>query len=103
MIDLTAEMPSPTDSRNIPILDLTVPREDQLSEAIAAIEAAPRPTLVCCALGYSRSATVAAAWLLSTRRAASAPEAIAMVRNVRPQIAVGKEAALRVQSTGIGV
>src|SRR5258708_39754055 len=49
---------------HIPVLDLTVPATDQVEQAIAAISNAERPVLVCCALGYSRSATVAAAWLV---------------------------------------
>jgi len=102
VIDLTAEMPVPQATAHVPILDLTVPRPEQLAAAVAAIETSPRPTLVCCALGYSRSATAAAAWLHQTGRAASAGQAIALVRQVRPQIILGKEAAHRVQACGAG-
>ena len=51
--------------------------------ALAALSAA-RPTLLCCALGYGRSATVAAAWLLASGRAAGVDDAMAMVRRARP-------------------
>ena len=44
------------------------------------------PVLVCCALGYSRSAAAVATWLLVTGRAATADDAIERVRRVRPRI-----------------
>jgi rhodanese-related sulfurtransferase len=96
VIDLTAEMPVRA-RHHIPVLDLTVPGEDQVMEALQAIEGAERPVLVCCALGYSRSATVAAAWLVAAGHADSAEEAIAIVRRVRPRVVMGKEALDRVQ------
>jgi hypothetical protein len=97
VIDLTAEMPVRA-RHHIPVLDLTVPGEDQVVEAVRAIQGAERPVLVCCALGYSRSATVAAAWLVAAGHADSAEEAIAIVRQVRPRVVMGKEALDRVQT-----
>ncbi|MEP7351890.1 MAG: dual specificity protein phosphatase family protein [Acidobacteriota bacterium] len=97
VIDLTAEMPVHA-QHHIPILDLTVPDNDQVMEAVDAIMAAERPALVCCALGYSRSATVAAAWLVAAGHVASAEEAIAKVRLARPRVVLGKEAEQRVQA-----
>ena len=43
---------------SVPMLDLIVPTPEQLREAVEAIERlhAHGPLLVCCALGYSRSA-----------------------------------------------
>jgi protein-tyrosine phosphatase len=60
----------------------------------AAIEHARQagPVLVCCALGYSRSASAVAAWLLMTGRATSAAEAIKQVRRVRPSIVLDESA-----------
>jgi hypothetical protein len=89
MVDVTAELPvTPRESeyRNIPMLDLVVPSVDQLRRAVNAIEAMPRPTLVFCALGRSRSAISVAAWLLATRRAATVDEALAHIRSRRPQV-----------------
>lgn len=97
VIDLTAELPSPSGAVNIPILDLTTPTADQLTAAVEAIEAAPRPVLVCCALGYSRSAVAGAAWLLSTGRAATVEEAVTQVRRARPQVVLHPPAIERLQ------
>lgn len=73
---------------NVPMLDMVAPTRTQLDEAVAAVEdfAALRPTLVCCALGYSRSAAVVTAWLLSTGRARSFEEAVARIREKRPRV-----------------
>ena len=73
---------------NVPMLDLLTPPQPQLEEGVAAIEsfALQRPTLVCCALGYERSASVVAAWLVSTGRAASMEQAVAMIRERRPRV-----------------
>jgi protein-tyrosine phosphatase len=91
VVDLTAELPLRRRGlayHNIPVLDLTLPSEAQLAAAVRAIDAALRngPTLVCCALGYSRSALACGAWLLATGRAASADEALAMLRQARPAV-----------------
>ncbi len=97
VIDLTAELPVRAQF-HIPVLDLTVPRSSQVEQALEAIEQAPRPALICCALGYSRSATVAAAWLLAAGHAATAEEAVEKLRRVRPQVVMGKEAVRRVEA-----
>ena len=79
--------------RSVPILDLTAPSAASLQEAVTAIEEArPRgPVLVCCALGYSRSAAAVVAWLLATQRAETVEDAVALVRKARPAIVL-KEA-----------
>jgi protein-tyrosine phosphatase len=53
----------------------------QLRAAADCIEAALShgEVLVCCALGYSRSATAVAAWLMISGRAADSDAAIALV------------------------
>ena len=91
IVDLTCELPLDPGTRgytNIPVLDLTVSDRSTLAAAVTAIErrrAAGR-VLVCCALGYSRSATAAAAWLVATGRVANAAAAAARIRSIRPQV-----------------
>jgi len=91
VVDVTAEMPFAGEGiayRSIPMLDLLAPAVAQLDAAVEAIEelSRMRPTLVCCALGYSRSAAAVAAWLMASGRAGTAGEAVAMVRARRPQV-----------------
>ena len=71
-----------------PMLDLVAPSCAQLREVAQEIEAARGrgEVLVCCALGYSRSAAALAAWLLHSGRAATVEEAIAILRKARPAI-----------------
>jgi hypothetical protein len=75
-------------AHTVPVLDLVAPTDAQLQDAVAAIDAAEdrRPTLVCCALGFSRSASAVAAWLVATGRARSTGEAIARIRQRSPHI-----------------
>jgi hypothetical protein len=77
-------------TRNIPMLDLVTPTTHQLQQATDAIEecAGDRPTLVCCALGVSRSAAAVAAWLLATERAETLEEATTTIRLRRPHARV---------------
>lgn len=90
VVDLCAELPCGRDPRvrytALPVLDLTAPDHETLRAAVAAIEDGRRfgPVLVCCALGYSRSACAVAAWLLATGRAPSATEALHTVRRSCP-------------------
>lgn len=72
----------------VPVLDLTIPTPSDLDAAVKAIEkfSTSRPTLICCALGYSRSAMAAAAWLVASHRARSVRSAIALVRRRRQGI-----------------
>jgi protein-tyrosine phosphatase len=97
VVDVTCEMAF--DSRRagalhyrcVPLLDLTAPDAEFLHEAADAIERAREhgSLLVCCALGYSRSASAVAAWLLYTQRAATVDQAIEHIRRARPNIVLG--------------
>lgn len=89
---------------SVPMLDLVVPAPEQLREAAEAIERlhAHGPLLVCCALGYSRSAASVATWLLRSGRAADADAAVAIVRAARPGIVLGT-AHLRAITDAAGV
>jgi membrane-associated phospholipid phosphatase len=81
---------------HIPVLDLTAPTPDQMSEAAAFIEqhAANGTVYVHCKIGYSRSAAVVAAWLLHTGRATSVDEAVSLLRSKRPTIVIRPEIAV---------
>jgi hypothetical protein len=94
VVDLTAELPLRSDA-NIAMLDLVPPALEQIDAAVRAITefAGQRPTLVCCALGYSRNAIVAAAWLIAAGHASTAEDALAQVSAIRPQVIVGPDLA----------
>jgi len=69
----------------VPLLDLVAPSAGDIDRAVAAIGDASRdrPVLVRCALGYSRSATACAAWLLAHGHAGSITDAAERVRRAR--------------------
>ena len=89
VVNLSAELHVSHDRlRNVPMLDLVDPRPEQVASAVEAISQfeQQRPTLVCCALGYSRSASAVAAWLVESGHAGSQEEAVERIRERRPQI-----------------
>jgi hypothetical protein len=95
MVDLCAELPAPQgpcSHRGLPWLDLVAPSVDELRAAAAAIEAARREgaVLVCCALGYGRSACAVAAWLLVSGRADDVDAAAAVVGSRRRGARLGE-------------
>jgi protein-tyrosine phosphatase len=94
VVDLTAELSCETGVPRyavLPQLDLTVASTERLARAVEAIEKARAqgPTLVCCALGFSRSALAVAAWLVASGRARDAAEALEAVRRARPHVVLG--------------
>ena len=96
MLDLCAELPRPRGVaayHAVPMLDLVVPAPEQLRLAAETIERhrAAGPLLVCCALGYGRSAAAVVAWLLLTGRASDIDAAIWEVRQARPRIVLNGE------------
>ncbi|VUZ22870.1 putative protein YnbD [uncultured Comamonas sp.] len=101
IVSLCAELQPPSPARAmqlthcLPLLDLVAPTPQQLQLAASRIEAAyrqsqhsGRPLLVCCALGYARSAAALMAWLLHTGQQASVVQAHALLRSVRPRLVV---------------
>ena len=93
VIDLAAELPRPRGNvtyRAFPMLDLVAPAPDQLRTIAETIERSRtvEPVLVCCALGYGRSAAAVAVWLLTTGRAGSAEDAIARIRSAGARVAL---------------
>ncbi|SFL30031.1 phosphatase PAP2/dual specificity phosphatase family protein [Lysobacter sp. cf310] len=98
-VDVCAELSAPSTLRLAavrPMLDLVAPEPQALRAAAQDIEAARAAgaVLVCCALGYSRSAATVAAWLLISGRADTVETAVAQVRAARPAVVLG-EAHLR--------
>ncbi len=99
VLDLTAELPEAKPFRalkyrNLPILDLTAPTQEQLQDAVAFIaeEVATGTVYLHCKIGYSRSAAVAGAYLLATHEAATVDEAVAQLRQTRPSTIIRPEA-----------
>ncbi|HEU0120669.1 MAG TPA: hypothetical protein VFQ91_09105 [Bryobacteraceae bacterium] len=95
VVDLTAELPLRADA-HVPMLDLALPSVQQIENAVLAItNTGLRPVLVCCALGYSRSALAAAAWLYASGQARSTAEAVDRVRAARPGVRISAGAEQR--------
>jgi protein-tyrosine phosphatase len=84
-----------------------VATSQQIGRAVDAIEESLTtthgPVLVCCALGFSRSAVAVAAWLLASGRAASIAEAVACIRASRTGVVLrdGHIAALECFAAGL--
>jgi protein-tyrosine phosphatase len=92
-LDLTAEHAAPSAFANIayrciPVLDMTLPTPGQVRDAIAFIgEYSPEGTVyIYCGLGRSRSAMIAAAWLMSNGKARSGSQACQLIRALRPEV-----------------
>lgn len=99
VLDLTAECVAPPAFRalayrNIPILDLTIPTPEQFADAVDFIRAHAQDGKVYlhCKLGRSRSAAVAAAYLIAEGLAKDGKQAVELVRRARPEIVIGKAA-----------
>jgi len=98
VLDLTAEFSVPARFRNlayrnIPILDLTAPTQGQLHEMATFIDEESRKGVVYihCKIGYSRTAAAAAAYLLLAGTVSNVPDAIDLLRKVRPTMIVRPE------------
>jgi protein-tyrosine phosphatase len=99
VLDLTAELSEAAAFRsltylNLPVLDLSAPTPEQLRAAVSFLmrEAARGTVYVHCKVGYSRSAAIAGAYLLASRRVATVDEAVARLRSARPGIVIRAEA-----------
>lgn len=91
LFDLTAELRAPVPAagyQSLPLLDLCVPETEQLLQAVRQLERklAEGPLLLYCALGYSRSVTVAIAWLYCTGRVDSLEKAIKRLTACQPKL-----------------
>lgn len=93
VLDLTCEFAEASflrhlDYRSIPILDTHTPPLEALQEGADFLvqSAAQGPVYVHCALGHGRSALFVAAYLIRSRKAKTADEAIEFIRARRPNI-----------------
>jgi protein-tyrosine phosphatase/membrane-associated phospholipid phosphatase len=98
VLDLTAEFSETKPFRkihyrNIPILDLTAPTQEQLEAITEFIGNHSRTGVVYvhCKIGYSRSAAAVVAYLISSGKTRTVEEAFAMIRRVRPSVVIRPE------------
>lgn len=105
VLDLTAEYDEAAPFlslpyKNVQVLDLTAPTPAQLDEAVAFIRAHRDGGVIYvhCALGYSRSTCVVAAYLLAEGIAATVVEAIEYIREARPGIVTPPELLYRLRA-----
>jgi predicted protein tyrosine phosphatase len=98
VLDLSAEFSEARPFRtiiykNIPVLDLTTPSSEQLSEMASFIaeQSLAGIVYVHCKIGYSRSAAAVAAYLIMSGEASSIDEAVAIIRGARPSVVVRPE------------
>ena len=94
IIDMCAELPGRGNGKDWishSTLDLIVPEPVTIARAALSVETARKsgsPVQICCALGFSRSASVAVAWLVRYGGYASVDDAVTHLRRVRPQIVI---------------
>ena len=96
IVDLCAELPIGQFNGHyslIPVLDMTPLSIEQCQRAAEKIDQFQKQgsVLVCCALGYSRSATAVIAWLLLTKRAANVEDAITKVKTARCSVVISSK------------
>jgi protein-tyrosine phosphatase/membrane-associated phospholipid phosphatase len=75
---------------SVPMLDLVAPDAQALARAADWIEGLRErgPVLVCCALGYGRSAATLAVWLVRSARQPDLAAALDHLRGKRPRLAI---------------
>ncbi|OAM26470.1 MULTISPECIES: phosphatase PAP2/dual specificity phosphatase family protein [Eikenella] len=104
VLDVCAEYPRPRYRgayRALPLLDMVAPSENDLMKAASLLETLRRQhgkVLVCCALGYGRSAAVILTWLLVYGGCRDLAQAAAELKQVRPQTVLPEETAKAVEN-----
>lgn len=98
VLDLTVESSEAEafralDYRNVPVLDLTAPTQEQLEECAAFIARGAESGVVYvhCKVGYSRSAGAVGAYLLSAGQARTMEDVVALLTAARPPIVIRPE------------
>lgn len=97
VVDMTAEFPALQSSglvwHAIPSLDLLPLSPASIRDGALAVDEARNrgPVLVCCALGFQRSATVVACWLVRSGRAANAAAAAEQLKALGRPIHIKSE------------
>ena len=93
VLDVCAELPAyphPLHYHALPMLDMVAPTPTQLNQAADALqqqlEQHDLPVLVCCALGYGRSAAVILTWWVRYGGANDLAHAVAQLQSARPQM-----------------
>jgi len=87
--------------RVLPLLDMVVPSENDLVQAASLLEALRRKhgkVLICCALGYGRSAAVVLTWLLAFGGCRDLAQATAELKQARPQMVLPPETAKAIEA-----
>lgn len=107
VLDLTGEFAESwpflaIDYLQLSAMDLTAPSAGQLDRAIEFINAAAGVVYIHCKIGYSRTAAVAGAYLLTSGRAETVEQAVAMLRHARPSIIIRPEAMAAIESCRAG-
>jgi hypothetical protein len=79
--------------RHLPIMDLTAPTSDHFAEALEFIRerSAGGIVYIHCKAGYSRTAAIALAWLISNGQASTVEQAVQHLRSVRPRMVIRPE------------
>ncbi|PXZ04253.1 phosphatase PAP2/dual specificity phosphatase family protein [Gilliamella apicola] len=96
VVDLCAELPIGHFKGTytlIPVLDMTPLSQKECQQAAQIIEQYRQQgkLLVCCGLGYSRSATAVVAWLLWTKKVNNLQQAINKVKKHRHSIVISNQ------------
>ncbi|WP_153708776.1 phosphatase PAP2/dual specificity phosphatase family protein [Eikenella corrodens] len=104
VLDVCAEYPRPRYRgayRALPLLDMVAPSENDLVQAAVLLEELRQQhgkVLICCALGYERSAAVILTWLLVYGGCRDLAQATAELKQTRPQMVLPPETAKAVEA-----
>ena len=104
VLDVCAEYPCShraAEYRTLPLLDMVAPSENDLMQAAVLLETLRQQhgkILVCCALGYGRSAAVMLTWLLAYGGCRNLKQALAELQQARPQIVLPQATAQAVET-----